>query len=135
MNNKGLKKVLFVCGDNGILSQMAEAFARLHGTGRLEAFSAGLRPATLIDDNAAFLMQERGYDLSSHRPTSIIELPDITYDFFIALESGVETDRPQAKVRENWLVPDPDQFPAAQLAEIRDEIEMRVVDLITRLGP
>lgn len=134
MDNKGLKNVLFVCGENRILSQMAEAFARLHGGGKLEAFSAGFRPADLIDDKAVSLMQERGYDLSSHRPRSLIELPEVTYDFLIALEAGLEMDKPQAKVREYWVVPDPEQIPETRLIEIRDEIEMRVVDLITRLG-
>ena len=35
------KRVLFVCVENSNRSQMAEAFARIHGGDRVEAFSAG----------------------------------------------------------------------------------------------
>src|SRR5438105_4040074 len=34
------KRVLFVCVENSNRSQMAEAFARMHGAARLEAYSA-----------------------------------------------------------------------------------------------
>jgi len=40
-----LKKVVFVCVENSNRSQMAEAFARIHGAGKVEAFSAGSRPS------------------------------------------------------------------------------------------
>ncbi|MFM8584640.1 MAG: protein tyrosine phosphatase, partial [Planctomycetaceae bacterium] len=40
-----VKRVLFVCVENSTRSQMAEAFARIHGAGRVEAFSAGSRPS------------------------------------------------------------------------------------------
>ena len=133
MNNKGLKQILFTCRENRFLSQMAEAFARLHGTGKLEAYSAGEDPADLLDETTLSLMQDRGYDLSNQRPKPYIELPDITYDFLITLESGNEELYPQAKLREHWAVPAPGEETTQQLAEIRDEIEMRVVDLITRL--
>lgn len=37
-------RVLFVCVENCNRSQMAEAFARTFGPGRVEAYSAGCRP-------------------------------------------------------------------------------------------
>jgi protein-tyrosine-phosphatase len=40
-----MKKVLFVCVENSNRSQMAEAFACIHGAGKVEAFSAGSRPS------------------------------------------------------------------------------------------
>ena len=42
-------RVLFVCVENACRSQMAAAFARLHGGGRVAAYSAGSRPADAID--------------------------------------------------------------------------------------
>ena len=37
-----MKRVLFVCVENSNRSQMAEAFARIHGVGKVEAASAGV---------------------------------------------------------------------------------------------
>ena len=39
-----MASLLFVCVENSNRSQMAEAFARIHGGGRVEAASAGSRP-------------------------------------------------------------------------------------------
>src|SRR5437870_10475803 len=43
------QRVLFVCVENSNRSQMAEAFARLHGNGRVEAYSAGSRPSGRVN--------------------------------------------------------------------------------------
>ena len=67
-----MKKVLFVCVENSNRSQMAEAFARIHGAGRVEASSAGSRPSGRVNPKAAEAMKEVGYDLTTH--TSILEL-------------------------------------------------------------
>ena len=47
-------------------AQMAEAFAHMHGEGRVEAFSAGSRPSGRINPKAIEAMKECGYDLSTH---------------------------------------------------------------------
>jgi protein-tyrosine-phosphatase len=44
-----VKGVLFVCVENSNRSQMAEAFARIHGAGKVEAFSAGSRPSGRVN--------------------------------------------------------------------------------------
>ena len=61
-----MKKVLFVCVENSNRSQMAEAFSRMHGAGRVEAHSAGSRPSGLINPKAIEAMKEAGYDVASH---------------------------------------------------------------------
>ena len=61
-----MKRVLFVCVENSNRSQMAEAFARIHGGGAIEALSAGSRPSGHINPRAIRFMREIGYDLSSH---------------------------------------------------------------------
>ena len=53
-----LPRVLFVCVENSNRSQMAEAFARLHGAGRIEAFSAGSRPSGRINPRAIEAMRK-----------------------------------------------------------------------------
>lgn len=39
------KKILFACVENSTRSQMAEAFTRIHGSGKVDAYSAGSRPS------------------------------------------------------------------------------------------
>ena len=55
------KRVLFVCIENSNRSQMAEAFARMHGGGGVEALSAGSRPSGRMGS-------EKGVVASSSRP-------------------------------------------------------------------
>jgi len=57
-------RILFVCVENANRSQMAEAFARIHGGGQVEAHSAGSRPSGKVNPRAVQFMQELGYDLS-----------------------------------------------------------------------
>ncbi len=57
------RQVLFVCVENSCRSQMAEAFARMYGAGRVEAYSAGSRPSGQVKLNAITSMKELGYGL------------------------------------------------------------------------
>ena len=75
------KRILFVCVENSNRSQMAEAFARMYGAGRVEAYSAGSRPSGKVNPKAIEAMSELGYDLSQHSSKSLDEIPDIEYDF------------------------------------------------------
>jgi len=53
-----MKRVLFVCVENSNRSQMAEAFARIHGGGAVEAWSAGSRPSGQVNPKAVRFMAE-----------------------------------------------------------------------------
>ena len=62
-----MKKILFVCIENSNRSQMAEAFAKIHGKGKVEAYSSGSRPSGVVNPKAIAAMKELGYDLSKHQ--------------------------------------------------------------------
>jgi len=47
MNEK--KRVLFVCVENSCRSQIAKAFARIHGGEKVDAFSSGSRPSGVVN--------------------------------------------------------------------------------------
>ena len=47
-----VKRVVFVCVENSNRSQMAEAFARMHGGDSVEAYSAGSRPSGRVNPKA-----------------------------------------------------------------------------------
>ena len=130
---RALPKVLFVCVENSNRSQMAEAFARLHGAGLVEAFSAGSRPSGVINPRAIAAMRERDYDLSSHRSTGLEAIPSGPYAAVVTMGCGDACPWVPATLREDWALLDPRDLPPAEFNAVRDEIERRVVALLAAL--
>jgi arsenate reductase len=127
------KRLLFVCVENSNRSQMAEAFARIHGGELVEAFSAGSRPAGTINPRAVAAMREIGYDLSQHSSKPLLDIPDVEYDFVATMGCGDECPFIRAKQREDWEIPDPKNMDEAGLRAIRNQIEARIKSLIATL--
>jgi protein-tyrosine-phosphatase len=126
-------RVLFVCQENANRSQMAEAFARMHGGDSVEAASAGSRPSGQVNVRAVASMAERGYDLGRHRSKSVAELSAESWDCVVTMGCGDECPHVVTPRREDWAIPDPRDLAPEAFARIRDEIERRVVDLLARL--
>jgi protein-tyrosine-phosphatase len=128
------KRVLFVCVENSNRSQMAEAFARLHGTGRVEAYSAGSRPSGRINPRAIEFMKEVGYDLTRHRSKSLTDLPEGEFDVVVGMGCGDEgCPLVKAGRHEEWGIPDPKAMPPEQYRAVRDQIEKKVKELLENL--
>lgn len=128
------KRILFVCVGNSNRSQMAEAFARMYGTGRVEAYSAGSRPSGAVNPKAIESMRELGYDLSQHSSKSLDDIPDVEYDFVATMGCGDECPLIRAKRREDWDIPDPKDMRLSEFRSIRDLIQSKVKALISQLG-
>jgi len=129
-----VSRVLFVCVENANRSQMAEAFARMHGGDAIEAVSAGSRPSGHVNPRAISAMRERGYDLSRHRSKSLAEIPGEGYDFVVTMGCGDECPFIPARHREDWALEDPKALPPDEFNRVRDEIERRVLDLLGRMA-
>jgi protein-tyrosine-phosphatase len=130
---KLMTRVLFVCVENSNRSQMAEAFARMHGGPWVEAYSAGSRPFGKINPKAIEAMRELGYDLIAHRSKSLDEIPPVRYDAAVTMGCGDACPNVAARVREDWQIPDPRDIPPDQFREVRDLIESKVQELLARL--
>ena len=128
-----MKRVLFVCVENSNRSQMAEAFARMHGAGRVEAYSAGSRPSGRINPRAIDFMRERGFDLSQHQSKSLAEVPDMEYDAVVTMGCGDACPLVRAKRREEWDIRDPKELTSDGFRAVRDDIESRVSSLLSEL--
>ncbi|MGB9692385.1 MAG: arsenate reductase ArsC [Candidatus Sumerlaeaceae bacterium] len=126
-------RILFVCVENSNRSQMAEAFARLHGGDLVEVWSAGSRPSGRVNPKAITSMKECGVDLSAHRSKSLDEIPDYNWDWVITMGCGDACPFVRARNREDWALPDPRDLPADQFNQVRDDIERRVIALIQQL--
>jgi protein-tyrosine-phosphatase len=121
-----MKRVLFVCVENSNRSQMAEAFARIHGGAGVEAFSAGSKPSGQINPKAIRAMGEVGYDLNPHSSKSLADLPAVEYDFVATMGCGDKCPLVRAKLRDDWNVPDPKQMNEDDFRIVRDLIEAKV---------
>lgn len=134
MSTERKKRVLFVCIENSNRSQMAEAFARMHGGSAVEAYSSGSRPSGRVNPRAIEFMREKGYDLSTHTSKPLDEIPEVEYDAAVTMGCGDECPFVRAKLREDWGIPDPKELPPDEFREVRDLIEQKVKDLLARLG-
>src|SRR5882762_5820005 len=126
------KNFLFVCVENSNRSQMAEAFARIHGGKRIEAYSAGSSPSGTINSKAIESMNEIGYDLSRQQSKSLSEIPDIEFDFVATMGCGDACPFVRAKQREDWNIPDPKALPPEDFRAVRDLIETKVREILSR---
>jgi protein-tyrosine-phosphatase len=127
------KRVVFVCVENSNRSQMAEAFARMYGGGRVEAFSAGSRPSGRINPRAVEAMRELGYDLARHHSKGLSDLPDGEYEYAVTMGCGDSCPTLKARCREDWNIPDPREMPPEEFRAVRDLIGQKVRELLARL--
>lgn len=137
-----MKRVVFVCVHNSGRSQMAEAFAKKLGQGKLVAESAGTEPGGSLNAQAVAAMEEIGYDMSGHYPKVMTQQMIDSADRVITMGCGVNLDEidhggavcPAVFVEsEDWGLEDPKGKPSERVREIRDEIEYRVKNLIIEL--
>ena len=125
------KKVLFVCVENANRSQMSQAFAKMHGGGSVEAFSAGSRPSGVVNPKAIASMKELGYDLSTHDSKSLKEVgPNAPFDAVVTMGCGDACPWMPAKKFIDWEIPDPKHMGPDQFREVRDLIEKKVKELL-----
>jgi protein-tyrosine-phosphatase len=127
-------RLLFVCVENSNRSQMAEAFARMLGGERVEAWSAGSRPSGKVNARAVASMKAAGWDLSAHRSKSLAEIPPGPWDAVVTMGCGDACPNVPARRREDWQVPDPRELEGAAFDAVRDEIRGRVESLLRSLA-
>jgi len=127
------RRVLFACVENSCRSQIAEAFARMYGTGRVEAYSAGTRPSGQVNPKAINAMKELGYDLSRHSSKTLSVIPDIEFDFVATMGCRDECPFVRTKEREDWDIPDPKDMEPDEFRTVRDLIATKVKNLIAKL--
>ena len=128
-----MKRVLFVCVENSNRSQMAEAFARLHGGDAVEAYSAGSQPSGVINPKAIRFMQEVGYDLATHASKSLDDIAGMEFHAVITMGCGDNCPWVPARRREDWGLPDPKHMDDDGYRAVRDDISARVRKLLAEL--
>ena len=126
-----MTKVLFVCIENSNRSQMAQAFATIHGEGQVQAYSAGSRPSGRVNPKAIAAMQELGYDLSVHASKSLDEVKEYApFDAVVTMGCGDACPWMPAKTHIDWQIPDPRHMAPQDFNQVRDLISNKVKELL-----
>ena len=128
-----MKRVIFVYVENSNRSQMAEAFARIHGEGKVDTFSAGSRPSGRVNSKAVEAMKELGYDLATHQSKGLDDFNGQEFDAAVTMGCGDECPLVLAKQRVDWKIPDPGDMTPEKFRDVRDLIEVKVKELIEQL--
>jgi protein-tyrosine-phosphatase len=127
------KTVLFVCVQNAGRSQMAEGFFRKYAPKRYETISAGTVPTSQINLVAVDVMKEVGIDISKQKPKDLTE--DMMRNATTIINMGCMDDKfcPALFVPKviDWGIEDPKDKPIEKVREIRDEIEKRVLEIVS----
>lgn len=129
-------KVLFICIGNTCRSPMAEAVARALGKGRIEAFSAGLRPTGVVVAETLGALKALDYEAGGLRSKGLHEVQVDTMDVIISLvgDAGLAyLPRNFQGHREAWSIPDPYGEEDGVYHAVARLIEDRVKGLVGRL--
>jgi arsenate reductase len=124
-----MRYVLFVCTQNAGRSQIAEAFFARHAPADLRGESAGQEPADRVHPTVVDAMREVGIDLADHKPKKLTVEMQVHADWAITLACGARCPYVPTVV-EDWDIPDPADRPLGEVRMIRDEIELRVKNLL-----
>ncbi len=134
VTNTARPSVLFLCVHNAGRSQMAAGFLRHLADGQVAVFSAGSEPSDAINPAAVEVMAEKGIDLGGQSPRRWDDDMVLAADVVITMGCGDTCPYFPGRRYLDWEVGDPSGKPIDEVREIRDEIEMRVRDLIRELG-
>jgi arsenate reductase (thioredoxin) len=125
--------VLFVCVHNAGRSQMAAALLERHGDGRVTVVSAGSEPADELNPAVVEAMREVGIDLRGRRPRRLADENVREADVVVTMGCGDACPVYPGKRYEDWQLDDPAGKSLDEVRPIRDEIERRVRELVSRL--
>lgn len=129
----GRKRVLFVCIGNSCRSQMAEAFAKALAKDWVEAQSAGLSPAPIIQDQTyEVMLDQHGIRLEGQHPKGIEMLARESFDVVVNL-SGQPLPRMRAARMLDWQVRDPIGRGDSVYQAVAEQIGKLVLGLVTEL--
>jgi protein-tyrosine-phosphatase len=115
---------------------MAEALAKHHGGGRVEAWSAGSSPLGRIVPETLDILEEKGISLDGHWSKGLKDVPVNDMDVVVGMGCEVVCPVPagfKGRVIE-WNIPDPYGRGMDSFRGVRDLIERQVLSLLDDLG-
>jgi protein-tyrosine-phosphatase len=126
--------IVFLCVQNAGRSQMAAGWAQQLAGDRVEVYSGGSDPATVVNPAAVEAMREVGIDISSEFPKPWTDEVVRAADVIVTMGCGDSCPIFPGKRYLDWEVGDPKDLPVEQVRPIRDEIGDRVRALLDELA-
>ena len=130
----GLPIVLFLCVHNAGRSQMALGWFNHLAGDRAVAWSGGSEPGSEINPAAVTAMAEVGIDISGEFPKPWTDEIVRAADAVITMGCGDACPIFPGKRYEDWVLDDPAGKDVDAVRPVRDEIRVRVEELLTSLG-
>ena len=123
--------VLFVCVHNAGRSQMAAGWLRSLAGDAVEVRSAGSLPGDRVNPAAVAAMAEVGVDISGQQPKVLTTDAVVASDVVITMGCGDACPVFPGKRYLDWALEDPAGKGVESVRPIRDELELRVRQLLT----
>lgn len=127
------KTVLFICKHNAGRSQLGAHLLTHIGDERLVATSAGITPAETINPAVAASLHELGIDTSAATPRAVTVDDLSAADVVVLMKPGLPLPGAVRGELVEWSFPDPSNWEADGVRELRDAIDARVRGLAARL--
>jgi protein-tyrosine-phosphatase len=131
----GTPAVLFLCVHNAGRSQMAAGWLRHLAGDRVVVWSGGSEPAAEINPAAIAAMAEVGIDITEDFPKPWTDEVVRAADVVITMGCGDACPVYPGKRYEDWELPDPAGHDLSAVRPIRDQIRVRVEQLLHSLRP
>jgi protein-tyrosine-phosphatase len=128
-----LPSVLFLCTENAGRSQMAAAWLKRLGAGRVLVYSGGSAPVERINPVAVEAMSEAGIDITNEFPKPWTDEVLQSVDVVVTMGCGDSCPIVPGVRYVDWEVEDPAGQGLGQVRAIRDDIEARVRGLLNEL--
>ncbi|MEA2517107.1 MAG: hypothetical protein QOG16_945 [Actinomycetota bacterium] len=126
--------VLFVCVHNAGRSRIAEAFFNQLAGDRYEGRSAGTEPADQPHPEVVEVMREEGLELEAGAGTVLTQEMTDEAVRVIGMGCAVEEACPALRVPlEDWELADPKGKAPTEVRAIRDQVEIKVRNLVAQL--
>ena len=123
--------VIFACVHNAGRSQMAAAFFnQLADPSKARAVSAGTEPGFRVHPEVLEVMKEVGIDLSEAKPQKLTDGLAREAQLLITMGCGDKCPYAPGLRRDDWPLPDPKGRPMEEVRATRDQIQMRVAELV-----
>lgn len=133
LEKDGKPVVLFLCVHNAGRSQMAMGFFQHYAQDAAIAWSGGSEPGVEVNPAAVAAMAERGIDISKEYPKPWTDEVVRAADVVISMGCGDACPVFPGKRYEEWALDDPAGRDVVDVRPVRDEIERRILVLLSEL--
>jgi arsenate reductase len=126
-------EVLFLCVHNAGRSQMAAALLTAGAGDRIAVYSAGSAPGETLNPAVVTAMAELDLDISGEKPKKLTDDMALRADVIVTMGCGDECPVYPGKRYVDWELSDPAGKDVDEVRAIRDDIALRVGQLIAEL--